>query len=161
MANTHTHVPPLTYTHTHTHTQNCIRQENNGPSPTPNSPTVKYLNSADLYTETGGARRDSKASNSSSTKNDYYYDKENELYSQRRIVSKPKLTPPREEREQLNGIGISSSSNSYQRHQQQQQLTSSLSPIPSPTLNVTKFQLFDMITKEMPMIGHAMCMTNN
>lgn len=151
LANTHTHTRELPLTHTHTHTQNCIRQENNGPSPTPNSPTVKYLNSADLYTETGNGRRDSKTSNSSSTKNDYYYDKENELYSQRRIVSKPKLAPPREEREQLNN---SSSSSSYQRHQQQQQLTSSLSPIPSPTLNVTKF-CFVLLTKEIPETGYV------
>lgn len=103
---------------------------------------MKYLNSNELYTETAGARRDSKTSNSSSTKNDYYYDKENELYSQRRVSAKPKLAPPREERELINNTTTTSSSNSstyQQRHQQQQQLTSSLSPIPSPTLNVTKF----------------------
>jgi len=100
------------------------------PPPASGSPSVKYLNSADLYTETAGGRRDSKTSNSSSTKNDYYYDKENELYSQRRVTTKPKLAAPREEREVINS--------SYQRHHQ---LTSSLSPIPSPTLNVTKFCL--------------------
>lgn len=103
---------------------------------------MKYLNSADLYTETlNGARRDSKASNSSSTKNDYYFDKENELYSQRRGVTKPKLAPPREEREVTS---TSSSSSFQQRHQQlaTSTLTRSLSPIPSPTLNVTKFSLF-------------------
>ncbi|XP_032572066.1 filamin-C isoform X1 [Drosophila sechellia] len=105
--------------------------------PPAGSPTVKYLNSADLYTETLNGRRDSKTSNSSSTKNDYYYDKENELYSQRRAVTKPKLTPPREERELTSTTNTSSSSSFQQRHQQlaTSTLTRSLSPIPSPTLN--------------------------
>ncbi|KAH8233348.1 hypothetical protein KR026_007226 [Drosophila bipectinata] len=108
-------------------------ENHTSPPPVSGSPTVKYLNSADLYTETlNGARRDSKASNSSSTKNDYYFDKENELYSQRRGVTKPKLAPPREERE------VTSTSSSFQQRHQQlatSTLTRSLSPIPSPTLN--------------------------
>lgn len=153
----------LTHTHTHqhvhssilgsvpkhTHTETYLRQENHAtpppaPPPASGSPTVKYLNSADLYTETLNGRRDSKTSNSSSTKNDYYYDKENELYSQRRAVTKPKLTPPREERELTSTTNTSSSSSFQQRHQQlaTSTLTRSLSPIPSPTLNVTKFLLF-------------------
>lgn len=115
---------------------------------------MKYLNSNELYTET--ARRDSKASNSSSTKNDYYYDKENELYSQRRVSAKPKLAPPREERELLNNAATSIST--FQRHQQQhQQLTSSLSPIPSPTLNVTKFVLFLFVCLTYPTESSRIC----
>lgn len=62
------------------------------------SPTIKYLNSVDLYNVTSSPRRDSKSSNASLSKNDYYYDKENELYSMRKSERDLKLAPPREDR---------------------------------------------------------------
>lgn len=107
------------------------------------SPTTKYLNSVDLYNVTS-SRRDSRASNlSNASKNDYYYDKENELYSSRRNERDLKLAPPREDREDYYDLQQQSN------HQQQQQTrtqtrgsvsySSRLSPIlSSPTSDVTK-----------------------
>lgn len=110
------------------------------------SPTTKYLNSVDLYNVT--PRRDSKTSNASLAKNDYYYDKENELYSTRKNERDLKLAPPREDREDL----YEEQRHSYHHHQQHNQqirtntatrgsisYNTRLSPImSSPTHDVTK-----------------------
>lgn len=114
-------------------------------------PTTKYLNSIDLYNVTA-QRRDSKTSNASSTKNDYYYDKENELYSTRKSERNSKLAPPREDREDLYEEQMQQQRQQYQQQQQQYQTrtnttqrgstsyNSRLSPIlSSPTHDVTNY----------------------
>lgn len=94
------------------------------------SPTIKYINSTDLYNVTSG-RRDSKASTSSSTRNDYYYDKENELYSRKKDERDVKLISPREERAER-------IYEQKREHRSSTTYTSKLSPIASPTPNVIK-----------------------